>query len=139
MLSPSATAGPCPDIQIPARDSRIDPLPFGVVQKTSTLLGAFGFEPVFVAHDRGNLVVLARLARGHESLTPMSEAAVADRLAKYSVARDMAILRVPERRRPGFADEWPKIVERAFLAGRIEMGSDGKPRVKRAAEAPAED
>jgi SAM-dependent methyltransferase len=102
-------------------------------------LGAFGFEPVFVAHDRGNLVVLARLARGHESLTPMSEAAVAERLAKYSVARDMAILRVPERRRAVFADEWPKIVERAFLAGRIEMGSDGKPRVKRAAEAPAED
>jgi SAM-dependent methyltransferase len=102
-------------------------------------LGAFGFEPVFVAHDRGNLVVLARLARGHEALTPMSDAAVAERLAKYSVARDMAILRVPERRRAVFADEWPKIVERAFLAGRIEMGSDGKPRVKRGAEAPAED
>ena len=102
-------------------------------------LAGFGFEPVFVAHDRGNLVVLARLARGRESLTPMPEAAVAERLAKYSVARDMAILRVPERRRAVFADEWPKIVERAFLAGRIEMGSDGKPRVKRAAEAPAED
>jgi hypothetical protein len=48
-------------------------------------------------------------------------------------------VRVPERRRAVFADEWPTIVERAFLAGRIEMGSDGKPRVKREAEAPAED
>jgi len=91
-------------------------------------LGAAGFETTFVTHERGNLVVVARPAERDHVFTPMSDEQQSRRLAKYSQARDFAILRVPARVRARFAGEWEQVVERAFQAGNAEMTAGGKLR-----------
>ena len=70
-------------------------------------MGAAGFEATFVTHERGNLIVVARPAERDQAFTPMSDEQHDQRLAKYSQARDLAILRVPcgdDTRREAAAD-----------------------------------
>ena len=91
-------------------------------------LGAAGFEPVFMTHERGNLIVVAKPAARDQAFTPMSDEQRDERLAKYGQARDLAILRVPPRVRSRFAGEWEQVAERALEAGHAEMTSGGKLR-----------
>lgn len=102
-------------------------------------LAAAGYETVFVTHERGNLVVLARPVETAPAFAPMSDDQCSQRLAKYRQARDLAILRVPPRVRPRFAGEWERIVERAFETGLAEMTPGGKIRVVSEAEPVPED
>ena len=102
-------------------------------------LGAAGFEAAFVTHERGNLVVVARPVERDQAFTPMSDEQRDQRLAKYSQARDLAILRVPPRVRTRFAGEWEQVVERAFQAGLAEMTPSGKLRPMREVEPVPED
>lgn len=102
-------------------------------------LAAAGYETVFVTHERGNLVVLARPAERRVAFVPMSDEDRERRLSKYRQARDLAIARVPAHVRPRFADEWEQVVERIFKAGLAEMAPDGRIRVVNAAEPIPED
>ncbi|MSO46165.1 MAG: hypothetical protein EXQ59_05295 [Acidobacteria bacterium] len=102
-------------------------------------LAAAGYETLFVTHERGNLVVLARPADGGAPFVPMSDDERDRRLAKYHQARDLAIARVPSHVRPRFAAEWEQVVERVFKAGLAEMTPEGKIRVVNATEPIPED
>ena len=102
-------------------------------------LGAAGFEAVFVTHERGNLIVVARSAERDQAFTPMSEKQRDKRLAKYGLARDLAILRVPPRVRSRFSGEWEQVVERALQAGLAEMTDGGKLRPMHEVEPVPED
>ncbi len=92
-----------------------------------------------MTHERGNLIVVARPAERDQAFTPMSDEQHDQRLAKYSQARDLAILRVPPRVRVRFAGEWEQVVERAFQAGLAEMTPGGKLRPMREVEPVPED
>jgi SAM-dependent methyltransferase len=102
-------------------------------------LAAAGWETVFAAHERGNVVAVARPVEGAPAMAPMSDDQRCRRLARYQQARDLAIVRVPSHVRPRFAGEWEQIVERVFTAGLAEMTPGGKIRVVNAAEPVPED
>jgi len=52
-------------------------------------------------------------------------------LAAYRKARDMAILRLPERERWRFHDEWGQIVARAVATGAADFDEGARLRVAR--------
>ena len=88
-------------------------------------LAANGFEPVFVGHDRGNLMVLTRWT-GESARPQMAEAELATRLAKYRTARDFAVLRLPEQERWRYRDEWEAVAARALAAGVAGFDEDAR-------------
>ena len=91
------------------------------------------FEPSFVTHERGNLVVLSQRSERQDLFEPIPAAERDARIARYRAARDLSILRLNETRRDMFAGEWEAVVERALAAGLAEMTSGGSVRVRRAA------
>jgi hypothetical protein len=95
-------------------------------------LGALGFETVFMTHHHGNLIALARPSAGKAPWVPMDERERERRVAAYRDARDLAILRLPDRLRGHFAGEWDAIVERAFAAGRVSFDAGGRLRLVKA-------
>jgi SAM-dependent methyltransferase len=98
-------------------------------------LGLCGFETLFVTHERGNLVLLAKHRSVDAPVPSFTAEEVERRLARYRTARDLAILRVPEPVRPRFADEWDQVVDRAFASGLAELTSGGKLRVLKQSDA----
>lgn len=92
-------------------------------------LGACGFEPVFVTHQGGNLIALARAGTWNGSWPHMGPEERDRRSASYQRARDAAILRLPDRLRPLFAGEWDAIVERAFASGLVDFDEAGRLRM----------
>jgi SAM-dependent methyltransferase len=92
-------------------------------------LTANGFEAVFVTHHAGNLLALARACPSNGAWPHMTREERDHRVAAYQKARDAAILRLPERLRPLFANEWEAIVERSFAAGLIDYDEGGRLRI----------
>ncbi|HKH70824.1 MAG TPA: methyltransferase domain-containing protein, partial [Vicinamibacterales bacterium] len=88
-----------------------------------------GFEPVYVGHHQDNCIALARVSNDEASWDPISRKALARRVAKYSQARDLAILSLPEQLRGLFASEWDAVVQRAFAAKTIDFDGDGNLRL----------
>jgi SAM-dependent methyltransferase len=94
-------------------------------------LARFGFAPVFVTHERGNLVVLAVRSDTVDDFAPMSEIEREIRIERYRRAHDLSVLRLPPRVQPVFAAEWEAIVERTAAAGLAELTEEGSLRVLR--------
>ncbi|MDA1183623.1 MAG: methyltransferase domain-containing protein [Acidobacteria bacterium] len=119
----------------------LNPFHLQAFDRDSLLRGleAAGFEAVFVTHERGNLVVVAKPAARDKVFTPMSDKQRDERLARYEQARDLAILLVPPRVRVRFAGEWEQVVERALLAGHAEITAGGKLRPMKEVEPVPED
>jgi SAM-dependent methyltransferase len=93
-------------------------------------LGVAGFEPVYVGHHNGKLVFLARATDVRQQ--PSMERRERDkRLAAYQKARDAAILRLPERERWRFQNEWEQIVARAVAAGSADFDDGARLRISR--------
>ena len=114
----------------------LNPFHFQVFDRGALLraLQRHGFDPVFVTHLRGNLTVLAVRSDRQDLFGAIPDDAREARLARYRTARDLAILRLPERLRPVFADEWEQIVERTLLAGLAELTPNGNVRIVREAD-----
>lgn len=80
-------------------------------------LEATGFETVFMTHHHGNLIALGRKAAEGRPWARMPDDERERRVNAYQRARDLAILRLPDRLRGRFANEWDAVVERAVAAG----------------------
>jgi SAM-dependent methyltransferase len=93
-------------------------------------LAAGGFEPVYVGHHNGKLVFLARMT-GACQQPSMDRRERDHRLAAYQKARDAAVLRLPERERWRFHDEWEQIVARAVAAGAADFDEGARLRIAR--------
>jgi hypothetical protein len=94
---------------------------------------------LFVTRERGNLVVLAQRSDRADLFGPMGDDERQARLARYRAARDVGILRLPERLRPLFAGEWEQAVERAVHGGAAELTPDGNVRIAREADPRGDD
>ena len=92
-------------------------------------LEAAGFETVFITHHIGNLIALGRKTTESRVWPRMSEEERDRRTKAYQKARDVAILRLPDRLRGHFADEWDSIVERAVAAGVADFDDGGRLRL----------
>lgn len=93
-------------------------------------MAAHGFEPVYVGHHNGKLVFLGRMTDAREQ--PSMDRKERDRrLAAYQKARDAAILRLPERERWRFQEEWEQIVARAVAAGSADFDDGARLRIAR--------
>jgi methyltransferase family protein len=92
-------------------------------------LEAAGFETVFVTHHLGNLIALGRKAAEPRGWARMSDDERERRIKAYQKARDIAILRLPDRLRGHFADEWDALVERAVAAGLADFDDRGRLRL----------
>lgn len=103
------------------------------VASLARALSAVGFEPLFLSHEGGNLIALARLAEGMPAWSPMPAEERVQRVEAYQRARDMAILKLPESQRGRFSGEWEAIVERNFTAGRIAFDDRGVLRIVKGA------
>jgi SAM-dependent methyltransferase len=88
-----------------------------------------GFEPVYIGHHRDNCIALARVAADTAVWVPISKKELARRVAKYTEARDLGILSLPDRLRGLFAAEWDAVVQRAFAAKTIDFDGDGNLRL----------
>ncbi len=79
-------------------------------------LAACGFEPVFVSRHHGHVLYLGRSTATPPpcAIPPVELSARRDR---YQMARDLAVLRLPESERWRYRDEWEAIVGRAVAAG----------------------
>lgn len=92
------------------------------------LLARAGFEPVHVYHtDSVYLQCLARAAQPVEP-APMPAADFSRRVAAYANARDIAILQAPEHTRDVFGAEREAALERASVAGLIDLDERGRLR-----------
>ena len=98
-------------------------------------LAASGFEPVFVGHEKGNLMFLARRME-QPAMAPMPEPELRARETAYLRARDLAIIRLPESQRWRYRDDWENIVARAVAAG--VAGFDDQARLHPARPQPVE-
>lgn len=96
-------------------------------------LAAFGFEPVFVTHHGASLIVLARVGAVDDTWRRMGSDERDRRLASYQQARDLAILRLPDRLRGRFAGEWDAVVERSFAARLVDFDGGGRLRMVKVA------
>jgi SAM-dependent methyltransferase len=94
----------------------------------SRALAAVGFDTVFLTHQDDNLIALAK-AVAQPRWSPMPSHERERRLHAYRSARDLAILRLPERVRHRFSDEWDAVVERAFAAGLVDFDERGRLRL----------
>jgi SAM-dependent methyltransferase len=92
-------------------------------------LAASGLEPVFVTHQSKNLIALARAVAPNGDWPRMRLDERDRRLAAYQRARDVAILRLPDRLRGRFAREWDAIVERSVAAGLVDFDPSGQLRM----------
>jgi SAM-dependent methyltransferase len=92
-------------------------------------LQSAGFEPLYIGHYHDNCVALARVAGDGASWSPIAKKELARRVAKYTQARDLGILSLPERLRGLFASEWEPVVQRAFAAKTIDFDGDGNLRI----------
>jgi hypothetical protein len=92
-------------------------------------LRSCAFEPVFVTHQHGTIVALARAATTNGEWPRMSGAERDRRLASYQRARDAAVLRLPDRLKAHFAGEWDAIAERAMAAGLVDFDGNGHLRM----------
>jgi SAM-dependent methyltransferase len=92
-------------------------------------LASSGFESVFVTHQGGNVIVLARAGTPTGEWPRMGRDERTRRVARYERARDAAILRLPGPLRSLFADEWDAIVERACATGLADFDASGHLRM----------
>jgi SAM-dependent methyltransferase len=97
-------------------------------------LGRHGFAPAFVTRERGNIVVLAARSDEPGLFQPLAPDARDRRLARYALARDLAILGLPPPQREAFAGEWEQAAERTVKAGLAELTHDGSLRLRRTAD-----
>jgi len=91
-------------------------------------LAAHGFETVF-ARRRGNYMIILASAVGERRPPEMAEKERGRRVAAYLRARDHAILRVPERERWRFKDEWDAVLDRGLASGALDFGADASLRL----------
>jgi SAM-dependent methyltransferase len=95
----------------------------------SRALAARGFEVAFLGHtDRIQMMCLARKAA--PVVVPMPKDERKRRLRQYTVARDFAILSLPDDRRGPFEREWNQVVERAVLAGTATLDERGRVQLR---------
>ena len=91
-------------------------------------LAANGFDVVFQKHaPNESQFCVARSA--NLAVTPMTEPQRAARVDAYRRAFDRAVLRVDERVRSRFANEWPQVVERSVASGIAEFDERGHLRI----------
>jgi SAM-dependent methyltransferase len=95
-------------------------------------LQSAGFEPMFIGHCQSNCVALARVSPTSVAWNPITPKERAKRVTRYALARDRAILMLPESQRARFAREWDAIVERAFAAKLVDFDGDGQLRLVKA-------
>ena len=92
-------------------------------------ISANGFAPKFTWHHRGmNLCLLQEAA--HKEVSHSTPLNVSDRIRAYKNARDRSVLRLPDKARLRFRDEWDSIVERSVTSGVAEFDSKGRLRLK---------
>jgi SAM-dependent methyltransferase len=92
-------------------------------------LEAAGFETLFVTHHLGNLIALGRKTTEPRGWQRMTDDERERRTKAYQKARDIAILRLPDRLRGHFAGEWDALVERAVAAGVADFDDRGRLRL----------
>lgn len=92
-------------------------------------LQSAGFEPVYIGHHHDNCIALARVAADTGAWDPIPKKELARRVAKYTRARDLGIISLPDRVRGVFAHEWDAVVQRAFAAKTIDFDADGNLRI----------
>ena len=92
-------------------------------------LGATGFDVTFVRRQGKSFVALASRREASPEWTPITDTERDRRVSQYRLARDLAILRLPQHVRGRFASEWDAVVERAVAAGRIDVDNQGHFRI----------
>jgi SAM-dependent methyltransferase len=91
-------------------------------------LAANGFEVVFQKHAPNESQFC--VARSVDPVSvQMTERQRASRVEAYRRAFDRAVLRVDERLRPRFAQQWPQVVERSLANGVAEFDERGQLRI----------
>jgi len=91
-------------------------------------LAASGFEITFIKSRDCSFMVLARAVEGTVAWTPISETALERRIAAYRLARDRAILKVPEEMRPRLGSHWTAAIEHGLAAGAVAFDDRGQLR-----------
>ena len=100
----------------------------------SSLVRALGFnrfDAQFTSHAAGNHLCLLKSVDRPIKVHADSEA-ISRRLDGYKVARDLAVLRLPEVARGRFQDEWDAIVERCVTSGLADFDKKGHLRLVKA-------
>jgi SAM-dependent methyltransferase len=92
-------------------------------------LRATGFDVPFVRREGKSFVALASRREASPEWTPITDTERDRRVSQYRLARDLAILRLPQHVRGRFASEWDAVVERAVAAGRIDVDDQGHFRI----------
>jgi len=92
-------------------------------------LRATGFDVTFVRREGKSFMALASPRDVSSEWTPMTDTERDRRVSQYHLARDLAILRLPQHVRSRFASEWDAVVERAVVAGLVEVDHLGHFRI----------
>jgi SAM-dependent methyltransferase len=92
-------------------------------------LQATGFDVTFVRREGKSFLLLASRRETLPEWTPIPETDRDRRVAQYRLARDLAVLRLPQHIRGRFASEWEAIVERAVVAGLVVADDAGHFRI----------
>jgi SAM-dependent methyltransferase len=92
-------------------------------------LRATGFDVTFVRREGKSFMALASRRDLSSEWAPMTDTERDRRVSQYHLARDLAILRLPQHVRGRFASEWDGVVERAVSAGLVEVDDVGHFRI----------
>ena len=95
------------------------------------VLNANGFEVIYFARERMNIVCLARKAEDPIDWAPMTDSQRSRRRTAYRVAHDLSVLLLLEHARHRFARDWPATLERAQRAGTVAPDAKGRLRIMR--------
>ena len=93
------------------------------------MLRATGFDVLFVRREGKSLMALASRREVSSEWTRIPDVERDRRVSQYHLARDLAILRLPQHVRSRFASEWDAVVERAVVAGLVEVDDVGHFRI----------
>jgi SAM-dependent methyltransferase len=91
-------------------------------------LAANGFQVTFIKARDCSFMVLARAMEGTVAWTPISPAALQQRIEAYRLARDRAILKVPAEMRSRLGGHWTAAIEHGLAAGAVVFDEQGQLR-----------
>jgi len=91
-------------------------------------LAANGLEVAFIKSRDCSFMVLARAAGGSVAWSPIAVDALERRIEAYRLARDRAILKVPQDMRPRLGRHWTAAIEHSLAAGAVAFDDQGQLR-----------
>jgi SAM-dependent methyltransferase len=99
-------------------------------------LAANGFAVTFLTRHAGTFLCLSRVEQEPVDWMPMDTRELERRRARYSQARDAAILMLPPDARARLGAEADHAIDRALVSGLAELDTQGRPRLRRRPPAP---